>query len=77
MVIFASEDIGLAEPAALVGQCSLSRVETIGYPEAGINLAHGVIYLSAGAEVESGLLRLPRGDGRCPHAREPADPNEH
>jgi putative ATPase len=47
MVIFASEDIGLAQPTALVIANSVFRaVETIGLPEAAINLAHGVAYLS-------------------------------
>jgi putative ATPase len=47
MVIFASEDIGLAMPTALVVANAVFRaVETIGLPEAGINLAHGVAYLS-------------------------------
>jgi putative ATPase len=47
MVIFASEDIGLAMPTALVVANAVFRaVETVGLPEAGINLAHGVAYLS-------------------------------
>jgi len=47
MVIFASEDIGLAQPTALVVANAVFRaVETIGLPEAGINLAHGVAYLA-------------------------------
>ncbi|MBI1960754.1 MAG: replication-associated recombination protein A [Candidatus Liptonbacteria bacterium] len=48
MVIFASEDIGLARPTALVVANEVFRaVETIGLPECGINLAHGVAYLAA------------------------------
>ncbi len=47
MVIFASEDIGLAQPTALVVANEVFRaVETIGLPEARINLAHGVCYLA-------------------------------
>ena len=47
MVIFASEDIGLAQPTALVVANEVFRaVETIGLPECGINLAHGAAYLS-------------------------------
>lgn len=47
MVIFASEDIGMEDSQALVIANAVFRaVETIGYPEAGINLSHGVIYLS-------------------------------
>jgi putative ATPase len=47
MVIFASEDIGLADPQALILANEVFKaVETIGIPECGINLAHGVAYLS-------------------------------
>jgi putative ATPase len=47
MVIFASEDIGMAQPTALVVANEVFRaVETIGYPECSINLAHGVVYLA-------------------------------
>ena len=47
MVIFASEDIGLAQPTALVVANDVFRaVETIGLPECAINLAHGVAYLA-------------------------------
>jgi len=47
MVIFASEDIGVAVPTALVVANAVFRaVETIGYPEAQINLAHGTVYLA-------------------------------
>ena len=47
MVIFASEDIGMAMPTALVVANEVFRaVEVIGMPECTLNLAHGVIYLS-------------------------------
>jgi len=47
MVIFASEDIGMAQPTALVVANGVFRAcEIIGYPECAINLAHGVVYLS-------------------------------
>lgn len=46
MVIFASEDIGLAQPTALiVANTVFEAVHKVGYPEAQINLAHGVVYL--------------------------------
>lgn len=46
MVIFASEDIGMAQPTALVvaNEVYLS-CEKVGLPECEINLAHGVAYL--------------------------------
>lgn len=48
MVVFASEDIGMAQPTALVVANEVFRsVETIGLPECAINLAHGVVYLSS------------------------------
>ena len=47
MVIFASEDIGLAQPTALVvANAVMEAVQNVGLPEAGINLAHGVTYLA-------------------------------
>ena len=47
MVIFASEDIGIADSNALnVANDVFRAVETIGYPECQFNLAHGVVYLA-------------------------------
>lgn len=47
MVIFASEDIGLAQPTALVvANAVFEACQKIGYPECAINLAHGVSYLA-------------------------------
>jgi putative ATPase len=47
MVIFASEDVGMAQPTALVVANEVFRAcETIGLPECAINLAHGVVYLA-------------------------------
>lgn len=47
MVVFASEDIGMAQPTALVVANSVFQAcQTIGYPECQENLAHGVIYLA-------------------------------
>lgn len=47
MVIFASEDIGMAQPTALVVANSVFQAcQSIGYPECQENLAHGVAYLS-------------------------------
>jgi len=48
MVIFASEDIGMAVPTALVVANEVFRAcETIGYPECAMNLAHGTVYLAS------------------------------
>ncbi|MBU2460778.1 replication-associated recombination protein A, partial [Patescibacteria group bacterium] len=47
MVVFASEDIGLAQPTALVVANEVFHaVQTIGLPECALNLTHGVAYLS-------------------------------
>lgn len=54
MVIFASEDVGLAQPTALVvANAAFDAVERVGLPEAEINLAHAVAYL-ARAEKDRG-----------------------
>lgn len=48
MIIFASEDVGMADPMALtVANQVFNAVEKIGYPEAQINLAHGTVYLAS------------------------------
>ncbi len=47
MVIFASEDVGMAQPTALVVANEVFKaIEVIGLPECAINLAHGTVYLS-------------------------------
>lgn len=67
MVVFASEDIGLAQPTALVVANDVFRAcETIGYPECAINLAHGVAYLANAAKDRSAhdALRAAQADVR-------------
>jgi len=47
LVILASEDIGMADPLALlVASSAASAVELVGLPEAALNLAHCVVYLA-------------------------------
>ena len=59
MVIFASEDIGNAEPAALQIAISVFRaVEIIGLPECIINLAQGVTYLAAAPKSNASYLAV-------------------
>jgi putative ATPase len=54
MVIFASEDIGLAQPTALVvANAVFNAVTTIGMPECIHNLAHGVAFLANAAKDRS------------------------
>ncbi len=46
MVIFASEDVGLADPQALpLAVATQQAVEFVGMPEARISLAHAAVYL--------------------------------
>ncbi len=47
LVILASEDVGMADPQALlVATAAASAVQLVGLPEAGLNLAHAVTYLA-------------------------------
>ncbi len=65
MVIFASEDVGLAQPTALVVANAVFRAcEVIGYPECAINLAHGVAYLAQAKKDRSAYdaLRAAQAD---------------
>jgi putative ATPase len=67
MVVFASEDIGLAQPTALVVANEVFRAcETIGHPECVINLAHGVSYLAKAKKDRSAYdaLRAAQKDVR-------------
>jgi len=59
MVIFASEDVGMADPNALsVANDVMRAVRTIGYPECQINLAHGVVYLTKAPKDNSAYVGL-------------------
>jgi len=64
MVVFASEDVGMADSNALRMALSVfEAVEKIGYPECQINLAHGAVYLAKAPKDNSayvGLLHAKR-----------------
>jgi putative ATPase len=61
LVILASEDVGLADPMALVVADAASRaVEVVGLPEAQLNLAQAVVYLAAAAKSNSVTAALGR-----------------
>ena len=65
MVIFASEDIGIANSSALMLANQVFRAcETIGYPECAINLVHGVVYLAQSPKNRSAhdALRAAQAD---------------
>jgi putative ATPase len=59
MLILASEDIGLANPnALLLAQSTFDAVHKIGYPEARIILSQCVIYLATSAKSNSAYLAI-------------------
>ncbi|MDQ3946961.1 MAG: replication-associated recombination protein A, partial [Actinomycetota bacterium] len=59
MVILASEDIGMADPQALLMADAAARaVEFVGLPEAQLNLAHAVIYLATAPKSNSVIAAL-------------------
>lgn len=65
MVIFASEDVGLAQPTALVvANAVFQACQQIGYPECAINLSHGAAYLAGCAKNRSSYdaLRSAQAD---------------
>lgn len=67
MVIFASEDIGNAQPTALVvANAVFDACRVIGYPECAIHLAHGVAYLASAKKDRSSYdaLRSAQKDVR-------------
>jgi putative ATPase len=80
MVIFASEDIGMADPDALgVATAAAHAVEYVGLPEAQLNLAQAVIHLATAPKsnaVVKGIgaavadVRAGRGGGVPRHLRD-------
>lgn len=59
MMIFASEDIGMADPQGLlIASAVFHAVEVIGLPEAQINLAHGVTYLATAPKSNASYMGL-------------------
>jgi putative ATPase len=61
MVVLASEDIGLADPQALlVAEAAARAVEYVGLPEAALNLAEAVIYLARAPKSNAVVVALGR-----------------
>ncbi|HVB92277.1 MAG TPA: replication-associated recombination protein A [Acidimicrobiales bacterium] len=61
LVVLASEDIGLADPQALlVAEAAARAVEYVGLPEAALNLAQAVIYLARAPKSNAVLVALGR-----------------
>jgi putative ATPase len=75
LVILASEDVGLADPLALVVADAAARaVEFVGLPEAQLNLAQAVLYLAAAPKsntVATSLGRARRDVREAPGGRVP------
>lgn len=78
MVIFASEDVGPADPQALpIAVAAAQAVELVGLPEVRLNLAHAVLYLARAPKSNLALTALGKADaeqrqgGRVPpHLRD-------
>ena len=67
LVILASEDVGLADPLALVVADAAARaVEFVGLPEAQLNLAEAVALSGHGPQVEPRDHGAREGPRRCP-----------
>ncbi|MBO4209691.1 replication-associated recombination protein A [Micromonospora echinofusca] len=59
LVIFASEDVGMADPGALgVATAAAHAVEYVGLPEAQLNLAHAVIHLATAPKSNSATTAI-------------------
>lgn len=59
MIVFASEDVGLADSNALnVANAVFKAVDSVGMPEARINLAHGTVYLATAKKNNSAYVAL-------------------
>jgi putative ATPase len=61
MIVLASEDIGNADPRALlVAVAAAQAVEHVGLPEARLNLAQAVVYLSRAPKSNASYMALKR-----------------
>src|SRR5688500_2329041 len=59
IVIFASEDVGMADPQALlVATAAAQAVQSVGLPEAGLHLAHAVVHLATAPKSTSATVAL-------------------
>jgi putative ATPase len=75
LVILASEDVGLADPnAILVAEAAARAVEYVGLPEAAINLAHAVLHLSLAPKSNSVISALGRATDAVKNRRTGAVP---
>lgn len=76
LVIFASEDVGLADPLALpLAMSAQQAVEFIGLPEARITLAHAVVYLATAPKSNRAYAALGRAEADIASGRTLAVPS--
>ena len=70
MVIFASEDIGNADPQALViANAAAQAVDRVGLPECALNLAQAAAYLALAPKSNASTRAISQGRGARPRAR--------
>jgi putative ATPase len=70
LVILASEDVGLADPhALLIAVAAHHAVEFVGLPEAELTLAHATLYIATAPKSNSATLAL--GEARRVLAEQP------
>jgi putative ATPase len=75
LVILASEDVGMADSMGLVVADAAARaVEFVGLPEAGLNLAHAVIYLATAPKSNTVMSGLARASADVRHRQAGAVP---
>jgi len=75
LVIFASEDVGLADPLALpLAIAAQQAVEFVGLPEARITLAHATVYLATAPKSNSAYSALGNAEKDIGHGRTLAVP---
>jgi putative ATPase len=64
LVIFASEDVGMADPSSLqIAAAALQAVQFVGLPEARINLAQAVIHLALAPKSNSVIVAIDAAIG--------------
>ncbi|MDI6872798.1 replication-associated recombination protein A [Candidatus Solincola sp.] len=75
MVIFASEDVGLADSGALqVATAAAQAVEFVGLPECRLNLAHAALYLALAPKSNSALRAISAADREVAEGMTPPVP---
>ena len=73
MVVFASEDVGNADPRALeVAVAAARAVEFVGMPECRINLSQAAAYLARAPKSNASYVAIACGHARRARARQPA-----